>query len=155
MAMTEFHVEDAIALANELHAGQLDKSGRPYAGHLERVARKVRFSGGTWVHEAAAWLHDSIEDTFADADYLLRRGVPQTVVDIVVTLTHPKGVANLTYWLAIAQDPDTVLVKNADIYDNLDPERMCYLDPGTQKRLRGKYAKALHYVNGGADNDGW
>lgn len=144
--MREFHVDDAYALAAELHAGQLDKSGRPYMGHLQRVAEMVRRAGGNWVQEAAAVLHDSIEDTYADADYLIRRGVPSIVVAIVVAMTHPPNEPNVDYWARIKDHAPAVLVKLCDIYDNLDPERMCYLDPGTQTRLRRKYAKALEVL---------
>lgn len=136
----------AMRIATEAHAGQLDKSGRPYLGHLERTATKVRFSGGTWVQEAAAWLHDVVEDTEVDFDQLYRYGVPRSVHDIVSVMTHRLQITNEEYWAIIRTVPDAVLVKLCDIYDNLDPERMCYLDPVTQDRLRNKYARAIQVL---------
>ena len=94
-----------IRLATTLHAGQSDKSGRPYIGHAERVADMVRNSGGTWVQEQAAWLHDTIEDTQATAQYLLGRGVPGAVVNIVEALTHDKNEPNIEYWQRIVRTP--------------------------------------------------
>ncbi len=61
----------------------------------------------------------------------------------VFVMTHAKGVTNEDYWDSIKAYEPARLVKLCDIYDNLDPERMCYLDPGTQTRLRRKYANAL------------
>ena len=81
-------LDQVIALAGKLHGGQVDKSGRPYLGHLERVAETVRASGGNWAQEMAAWLHDSLEDTHATAPYLAGAGVPGVVVSIVEALTH-------------------------------------------------------------------
>lgn len=132
-----------IRLATTLHAGQSDKSGRPYIGHAERVADMVRNSGGTWVQEQAAWLHDTIEDTQATAQYLLGRGVPGAVVNIVEALTHDKNEPNIEYWQRIVRTPAARLVKLCDICDNLDPSRLCYLDEETQRRLIRKYASAL------------
>lgn len=136
-------LDEVIALASSLHGGQVDKSGRPYLGHLERVAETVRHSGGNWVQEMAAWLHDSIEDTDATMDTLLAQGVPALVVSVVLALTHPKNESNAVYWERVANSPLARLVKYADIYDNLDPRRMCYLPQEAQVRLRRKYANAI------------
>lgn len=138
-------LEGAIALATKLHAGQVDKSGRPYMGHLERVAEMVRRSGGNWVQEMAAWLHDSLEDTEATEDLLWKMGVPRMVIELVVCMTHDKSVPNEVYWRQIREigGPATVLVKLCDCYDNLDPSRMCYLPVEAQTRLRRKYANAI------------
>ena len=144
--MTEDAVlETAIALASQFHAGQLDKSGRPYVGHLKRVANMVRRSGGNWVQEAAAWLHDVIEDTEMTAEQLGRQ-VPGLVVRIVEAMIHPANEPNVEYWERLRAEPSAVLVKLCDIYDNLDPARMCYLDEVTQTRLRTKYARAMQVL---------
>lgn len=136
-------LNQASRLAAQLHGGQVDKSGRPYGGHLERVALMVQRSGGNWVQEIAAWLHDSIEDTDASADYLIGHGVPSAAVDIVKAMTHPDGEPNREYWERVKAQPGATLVKLCDIYDNIDPSRMCYLDDETQNRLRKKYATAM------------
>lgn len=136
-------LDEAIALASTMHAGQLDKGGRPYLGHLERVANMVRLSGGDWVQEMAAWLHDSIEDTGATGAQLLAAGIPGIVLNIVLAMTHPEGEPNVDYWMRVRSYEPARLVKLCDIYDNLDPSRMCYLDQPTQDRLRSKYAMAL------------
>lgn len=141
----------AIELANKYHAGQIDKSGRPYLGHLERTATKVRFSGGSWIEESAAWLHDVIEDTRATKADLLEAGLPMAVVQIVDVMTHSQGVTNEDYWQSIRAVSGAVPVKLADIYDNLDPARMCYLPEDKQRRLRRKYANAILVLCGEPD----
>lgn len=141
--MQTLELPGIIALAHELHAGQLDKSGRPYISHPERVADMVRHSGGIWAQEQAAWLHDSIEDTDATAEFLRGRGVAGIVVEMVEVLTHPKGEPNWKYWDRIRMNEPCRLIKLCDIYDNLSPARSCYLDQETQTRLIIKYADAL------------
>ena len=118
----------------------MDTSERPYLGHLERTAAKVRFSGGNWVQEAAAWLHDSIEDTDLTSQELLKAGIPFSVIRIVEAMTHESGISNEIYWHRITEEPTAVLVKLCDIDDNLDPARMCYVPEEKQRRLRVKYA---------------
>ncbi|WP_313179255.1 HD domain-containing protein [Stenotrophomonas sp.] len=49
----------ARALATEAHAGQVDKAGQPYIGHVGRVAARIR---GDADAEVLAWLHDVVED---------------------------------------------------------------------------------------------
>jgi len=52
-------IAGARALATEAHAGQMDKAGQPYIGHVGRVAARVR---GDADAEVVAWLHDMVED---------------------------------------------------------------------------------------------
>ncbi|MDT3556726.1 hypothetical protein ROV95_11400 [Stenotrophomonas maltophilia group sp. msm1] len=49
----------ARTLATEAHAGQMDKAGQPYIGHVARVAAAVL---GDDDAEVVAWLHDVAED---------------------------------------------------------------------------------------------
>lgn len=136
-------VELAMSVATRYHGGQQDKAGRPYITHPARVAELVRHSGGTWVQEAAAWLHDVIEDTSCTITDLRIKGIPESVITIVAFMTHEEGLPNPMYWKQIRLYEPSVLVKLCDIYDNLSPERMCYLDQETQNRLRFKYSSAM------------
>jgi (p)ppGpp synthase/HD superfamily hydrolase len=136
-------IADAIRIASTFHQGQFDKSGRPYLGHLERTAGLVHLSGGDWTQEAAAWLHDIVEDTDCTLATLEKVGMPHAVISIVEAMTHFVAESNGTYWRRLTQTPSAILVKLCDIYDNLDPRRMCYLPEETQIRLRKKYAQAI------------
>lgn len=97
---------------------------------------------GTWVQEAAAWLHNSLEDTIATPELLLVH-VPAVVVRIVEAMTHYQNEPNVEYWARVKAEPSAVLVKLCDIYDNLDPSRIWRLDEATQRRLRQKYGAAM------------
>jgi len=141
-------INRAAGIARQYHAEQLDKAGLPYVGHLERVASMVGQAGGTWAQEAAAWLHDVVEDTALTVEEMAALGVPETVTKIVAIMTHVKEKTNVEYWDAIRAEPAAVLVKLCDIYDNLSPARMRCLDEATRKRLLLKYSKAIQVIVG-------
>ena len=108
---------DALALASRLHAGQVDKAGQPYIGHLRRVAATVYARGGSDAAQIAAALHDAIEDRHATAQFLADDGVPGAALFLVALLTKAEGQPYADYLAAIKADPDALLVKLADIED--------------------------------------
>lgn len=57
-------VENAELFARERHAGQFrkGKAKEPYVTHLEEVYSLVKQWGGSDIEQAAAWLHDTVED---------------------------------------------------------------------------------------------
>ncbi|MET0236309.1 MAG: phosphohydrolase [Kibdelosporangium sp.] len=138
-----FVLDDAIRIAREAHAGQVDKSGNPYIYHPLRVMARVK---GT-LAQMAAVLHDVIEDTEVTAEDLRAAGCPDPVIDSVVALSKVPGEAMHSYLRRVAADPVAVLVKRADIGDNSDPVRLAKLDPETQDRLREKYAEAIRVLD--------
>ncbi len=83
---------EAYRLASRLHAGQVDKAGRPYIEHLARVFVRVQALGGDSIQQIAALLHDAIEDGRATAEQLKWAGVPTAAVDLVVVLSKKKEV---------------------------------------------------------------
>jgi (p)ppGpp synthase/HD superfamily hydrolase len=138
-----FVLDDAIRIAREAHAGQVDKSGNPYIYHPLRVMAKVKGPQA----QMAAVLHDVIEDTEVTADDLKAAGCPDEVIDSVIALSKVPGEAMPAYLRRVAANPVAVLVKRADIGDNSDPARMAKLDPETQDRLRAKYAEAIRLLD--------
>ncbi|MEZ5088256.1 MAG: phosphohydrolase [Micropruina sp.] len=84
------NMETVAQIARNAHAGQVDKAGRDYVdGHLRPIAQAAAVFGEE--AEAAAWLHDTIEDTPTTADELLGLGVPQRVVAAVQSVTRLDG----------------------------------------------------------------
>lgn len=134
--------EDAVRLAHFAHADQVDKAGKSYVGHVLRVADRVKDSGGSSDSMTAAVLHDVLEDTVISAQMLRDLGFSRRVVEIVDLLTRTIDRSHEDYYARIAEDPDALLVKAADIDDNTDPERTRLLDPQLQMRLAEKYAAA-------------
>lgn len=128
-------VELARQIATRAHAGQTDKAGRPYIDHPRRVAARL----ADLQAQAAAWLHDVIEDTEVTAEDLRNEGVDDEVIAAVELLTRTGDDA---YYARIAEHPLAREVKLADIADNTDPARTALLDPETRQRLATKYEHA-------------
>lgn len=131
-------VARARTLALEAHAGQVDKAGHPYIGHVGRVAAAVR---GDDEAEAVAWLHDVIEDCPAFAGQV--QAFPAPLQDAVRLLSRTSAADADTYYARISADPLALKVKLADIADNADEARLASLDAATAERLRDKYRRAL------------
>ncbi|MFH7595006.1 HD domain-containing protein [Streptomyces racemochromogenes] len=129
------------ALARSAHEGQTDKAGRPYAEHLAAVAEGVRLRGGSPGQQAAAWLHDSVEDDALSGEQLAAAALPQEVKDMVLALTKRAGEPLEEYAARVLATPGAVLVKEADLAHNADPVRLSVLDAATRDRLTAKYAR--------------
>lgn len=164
----KYTLQDCIDLATFAHRHQYDKAGMPYIQHPLRVLESVKAIGAQPYVQMAAVLHDVTEDTPFTCQMLMTLGVPEAAVNIVklVDRDHSKnqyetwnglfdgiskpaglsGTADEYYYHAIKQNPGALIVKKADIGDNLQPWRLEYLSDETQARLRAKYAKALELL---------
>lgn len=139
--MSLWTVETAERLARAIHAGQTDKIGNPYIGHVERVARYTRVLGGNQDQRMAAWLHDAVEDSPLTLGDLVAMDCP--VVPLVDAMTFRKGKeTRRDYYERILSVPGAKLVKHADLLDNTDPERIASLEEEDQIRLTAKYQVA-------------
>jgi (p)ppGpp synthase/HD superfamily hydrolase len=80
-------VTRARAFAARAHEGQLRKwTGEPYASHVDEVAELVAAAGAPEQVVAAAYLHDTVEDTPTTLDDL-RAAFGEDVADMVALLT--------------------------------------------------------------------
>ncbi|MCL2394022.1 MAG: HD domain-containing protein [Acidimicrobiaceae bacterium] len=129
-------------IARRAHDGQTDKAGHPYIEHPARVAARLTDPE----LRAAAWLHDVVEDTDWTADRLLEAGMPDRVVETVVAVTRLPGQDDDAYYAQVAASGEGTAVKQADIADNADPNRLALLDPATRAGLEAKYTKALQAI---------
>jgi hypothetical protein len=139
----------ADALAAAAHAGQVDKAGNPYVGHVRRVASYVDPANTDAV--VAALLHDVIEDTGLTAAELASRGVAARAIEAVELLTRREDQPPAEYYQLIRDQPIAREVKLADLADNTDPARLATLSAPDQERLTRKYANAYEAL--GADFD--
>lgn len=137
-------VNNAKELAHRAHAGQLDKAGKPYIYHVERVAAAV---AGNPEAEAVAWLHDVGEDHPRFYPLIVDR-MPKAVVVAVDALDRNRAG---DYYARIRANPIALRVKMADIADNADEGRLALLDEATADRLRRKYAHARKSLEGHND----
>ncbi|MFE9254618.1 HD domain-containing protein [Streptomyces sp. NPDC006879] len=140
------------ALACAAHAQQQDKSGQPYVVHLRAVADGVRSRGGSDAQIAAAWLHDSVEDGVLSRRWLAGAELAPEVKAMVLALTKLPGEPMEEYAARILGTPGALLVKEADLAHNADPERLALLDAGTERRLAAKYARMKALLGLEGDN---
>jgi (p)ppGpp synthase/HD superfamily hydrolase len=142
-------VELATATALRYHHGQVNKhDGEPYVLHVHRVALSVSHDVSlSPVHQAIAWLHDTLEDTaltygdlaklmspYGDAGFRVLRGVE--------ALTKVKGVSNEDYYYSLIPVPDAAAVKLHDLFDNFGRTHTI-TDPATAARLSKKYSLGI------------
>ena len=134
-------VEDAEKLAKQAHRGQVDLAGTTYWYHIRRVARACERHGPA--AEAAAWLHDTVEDTRVTIAEL-EEAFPKEVWQAVQALTRRPG---QTYRDYIEEMSDTknriaILVKLADLCDHAKhtPSAMT---PGLARRYDMAYSRLV------------
>ena len=138
-------VARAEKLATDHHRGQTDKADQPYIDHPRRVAQRVSGFGPEF--EAAAWLHDVVEDTTVTMDDL-RRQFPDAVVEAVAALTKEKGSSDHAAAVARAcADPIAKVVKAADVADNSDPARLALVAEPKRSELTDKYRRARQLLD--------
>ncbi|MFT2019395.1 HD domain-containing protein [Streptomyces sp. 796.1] len=139
--MSVLTLAEVEALAREAHAGQCDKAGRPYAEHLAAVAEGVRSRGGSAEQIAAAWLHDAVEDGVVPDGWLATAPLTPHTKALVDAMTRRPGEILEAYATRLRATPGALLIKEADVAHNADPERLARLDPATRERLTAKYAR--------------
>lgn len=134
----------AEALARCAHAGDKDKAGRDYyEAHLLDVLRRVQAYGGDLDEQAAALLHDIIEDTDVTEEDLVGCGFSDKVVLCVDLMTKREGERHEVYFARLrAYEPARRLKLEGDVASNSDPARAALLGPEAQQKYGAKYAEA-------------
>ncbi len=135
-------VQIAHDIAKKAHEGQIDKAGADYIKHPETVASFV----DTPEEKAAAFLHDTIEDTNITVAHLREAGIPSRVIEAVKLLTHNKKQDYFEYLATVKENPIAKVVKLADLKHNSDLSRLKRITDTDRKRL-AKYKKAIEYLN--------
>jgi hypothetical protein len=143
-----------LVLAAEMYArlahyGQVDKAGEPYARHPARVVDTLIRRGVTdEITLAAAWLHDVVEDTAVSIAEIIRM-FGLDVARLVNAVSREPGEDPASYYARIvAEGTAAVEIKEADIADNSDPDRLALLPEAVADRLRTKYHRALIALHG-------
>lgn len=122
----------------QAHAGQVDKAGMPYIGHVMRVMQ----AGKTIDEKIVGVLHDVVEDTTWTFDALLAEGFPVHIVDALRCVTKLSDDEPYEAFInRVKNNPLAVAVKINDLTDNMDIRRLQTLTDADMQRLR-KYLKA-------------
>lgn len=144
-------IEAAILFATTLHAGQKDKSGKPYILHPLRVMLAVQTKDyPDKITMMAAVLHDVVEDCECTLEDLRTAGFCEEVVELVDLLSRPgKDVPNRPTHrqyigrICESKNPRAVLIKMEDTKDNL--KRVCELPPD-QRSIEKRYEQAMELL---------
>lgn len=125
----------ALEIATLAHKNVIRRNGDPYIFHVLRVANNSRFVK-TKAQKAAAILHDTIEDTPFDENFLREKGISEEVLKILSYLTHDKdNVSYDDYIDRICENVDAMLVKLSDLTDNLDQGTLPVITDQDRKRF--------------------
>lgn len=125
-------LEQAIRVALDAHAGQVDKAGAPYILHPLRMM--TRLAGHE--QQIAAVLHDVVEDSGVTLDDLRAMGFDEAVVSAVDGLTRRPDETYEAFVLRAKAHPVARAVKLADLEDNMDVRRLGELTEKDLQRLR-------------------
>lgn len=130
----------ALELCTEKHAGQVDKAGKPYLGHIARVA-------GEFYDEKAivALLHDIVEDTDVNPGELLQKGFTKEIVDAVVAITKKENESYESFIERVGKNKMAREVKIADLEDNMNIRRLPRISEEDMVRLNN-YLSAWRYL---------
>lgn len=134
-------VERAEAIARQAHASQTDKSGKPYIGHIERVAARMDEDDARCV----ALLHDVLEDTDVLQEAELRQLFGDEIADGVLSVTKREGESYAAFVARAGANPLGRKVKISDLIDNSNLSRLDQVTLADVQRQR-KYNDALMYL---------
>jgi (p)ppGpp synthase/HD superfamily hydrolase len=131
-------LERAIAIAEQQHAGQVDKAGRPYIEHPLRVMNTMSSDA----ERIVAVLHDVIEDTNLTLNQLAAEGFPGYVLDALDSVTRRAAETYDAFVARAAKDPIGRRVKYADLQDNANLARIAAPTAADMARTE-KYRRAM------------
>ena len=129
-------IEKAIKIIMTSFNGKVDKGGHSYIRHLERVANNFH----TYDYIITALLHDLLEDCPEWSEQKLRLEFPFPIVDAVVCLTKLNNEHYDDYINRVKSNRISLLVKIADLKDNMDITRLKKITDKDIERLK-KYHK--------------
>jgi GTP pyrophosphokinase len=138
--------------ADYAHLGQTRRTGEPYILHPERVSEIVsQYYPGNRVARMTALLHDTLEDAIDQGnvqdeeemialidDSIDDPNEADQVISSVMALTKPPGVDYESYLFSIIDLEDALIVKMADILDNLQD------NPSDKQKI--KYRSVLQAI---------
>lgn len=134
-------LELAIKVATEAHAGQVDKSGKPYINHPQAVAASLTNTE----YKIVAYLHDVCEDTSITFDDLKDMGFTYRIVNSIRLLTKTDELTYEEYLRRLRMDSCARAVKMADLKHNMDITRIPNPSEKDYARIE-KYKKSLAFL---------
>ena len=133
----------AVAIAEQQHAGQVDKAGQPYIEHPKRVMQAMENDA----ERIVAILHDVIEDGDVTLAQLAAEGFPHNLLAALDAVTRRQDETYEAFVARAAADPIGRRVKRADLRDNADLTRIASPTAADLARTE-KYRRALEQIDG-------
>lgn len=134
--MESKQIELAQKIVESAFKDKTDKSGKPYIGHINRVAGHFKDT-----IKISAILHDLLEDCPQWTEGALRDLFTGREVDVVVTLTKLEKESYEEYIERVSQNHWAKQIKIKDLEDNMNITRLKELTDKDIERLK-KYHKA-------------
>ena len=134
--------QQALAIAEDAHKGQVDKAGVVYIQHPLYVASLVEGE----LAKTIALLHDVVEDSAWTLEDLRMEGLPEEVVQAVGILTKHRDESYEEYLMHVKQNPLARQVKLADLQHNSDLSRLTTVTEIDRKRAE-KYRQAIAFLS--------
>ncbi|SDH10980.1 GTP pyrophosphokinase [Pseudomonas abietaniphila] len=135
-------IDAAIALACRVHAGQVDKSGKPYILHPLRLMLKFDDQDA----QVVSVLHDVVEDSDTTLEDLRALGISEDAIEAIDCLSKRPSEQYNDFISRIIPNELARKVKIADIEDNLDLTRLPTLSEKDLLRV-AKYHQALRRLS--------
>ncbi len=133
----------AMVIATKGFENKVDKGGQPYILHCYRVMQAMPDDDEL---KTIAMLHDCIEDGVCSLRYLVEQGFSERVIQALVLLTHDKQYSYDAYINQVSQNIDAIVVKLADLKDNMDITRLPELTDKDIERLK-KYHRSYLFLS--------
>ena len=140
--MKQSQSEKAYEIAKRAYLGQVDKAGKDYIKHPQKVASFVKSDE----EKAVAYLHDVIEDTELTLEDLHEYEFSKEVIEAVDIITKKKGEDYQSYLNSVKKNKLARAVKLADLRHNSDLTRLTKVTEKDIER-KEKYQKAIDFLN--------
>jgi (p)ppGpp synthase/HD superfamily hydrolase len=132
------NVEKAISIAIKAHENQKDKGGMPYILHPLHVMLQME----TESEKIVGVLHDVIEGTEYNLDFLKNKGFSSEVVDAIECLTIKENEDYFKYINRVASNAISTKVKIKELEHNMDLKRFSTLTEKDMLRIIKMYKPA-------------
>lgn len=134
-------IREAIRIASEAHAGQIDKCGQPYILHPLCVSMYCK----TNEEKIVAILHDVVEDTSVTLNDLSDLGLSYDLRLAVDAITKRSSEVYWDYLDRVFKNPIALAVKIEDMIDNADLSRAISPTPEDYER-HARYSNRINLL---------
>ncbi len=129
--------DKAYYIVRRVFLNTKDRGENPYLEHLLYVSDHVSGKNA----KVVALLHDIVEDTIITEEDLLWMNFPQSIINsiLLVTKKEEENYEEFIERLIQSNNKDALMVKKADMENNMDLSRIPIVTEEDKKRVEKKY----------------